>query len=215
MKRKLHVYIYCSCDGTKWAFVWMNQVFLKEGILMKLSRKVMQPRMFFLVSGHVCCCWTQGRGNCLGKGDLCSGQISLAHSNSSFSGIFDCLECLFACQFPECFSHFSPCHSDAFVSLLPGNKQRGRDRSGSALCPGTSFGWVLAQWGGSQPAPSPEPLRSSAALQRWEVCSVYWGSVWAGTWPWEHSCPGSQALHKWLWWESNDLYLPRASHLPL
>lgn len=32
----------------------MNQVFLKEGTLMKLSRKVMQPRVFFLVSGHVC-----------------------------------------------------------------------------------------------------------------------------------------------------------------
>lgn len=36
------------------------------------------------------------------------------------------LACLFACQFPECFSHFSPCHSDAFVSMLPGNKQRRR-----------------------------------------------------------------------------------------
>lgn len=33
--------------------VWMNQVFLKEGTLMKLSRKVMQPRVFFLVSGPV------------------------------------------------------------------------------------------------------------------------------------------------------------------
>lgn len=27
----------------------MLQIFIKEGVLMKLSRKVMQPRMFFLV----------------------------------------------------------------------------------------------------------------------------------------------------------------------
>lgn len=29
--------------------IFVDQVFLKEGTLMKLSRKVMQPRMFFLV----------------------------------------------------------------------------------------------------------------------------------------------------------------------
>lgn len=40
------------------------------------------------------------------------------------------LECLFACQFSECFSHFSPSHSDAFVSLLPGNQQKGRPKVG-------------------------------------------------------------------------------------
>uniref|UniRef100_A0A8D2MUS2 FYVE, RhoGEF and PH domain containing 6 n=1 Tax=Zonotrichia albicollis TaxID=44394 RepID=A0A8D2MUS2_ZONAL len=32
-----------------------GRVFLKEGTLMKLSRKVMQPRMFFLVRCYVCC----------------------------------------------------------------------------------------------------------------------------------------------------------------
>lgn len=36
-------------DGCFYSF----QVLLKEGILLKLSRKVMQPRMFFLVSGFL------------------------------------------------------------------------------------------------------------------------------------------------------------------
>lgn len=31
------------------SLIFVLQVFLKEGILNKLSRKVMQPRMFFLV----------------------------------------------------------------------------------------------------------------------------------------------------------------------
>ena len=80
----------CHDGCLKWVFVWMNQVFLKEGTLMKLSRKVMQPRMFFLVSGHLCFCWVQGR-ELPNKGDTCSGQISLAHSNSSFSLTFGCI----------------------------------------------------------------------------------------------------------------------------
>lgn len=33
-----------------WLGAGVVQVFLKQGTLMKLSRKVMQPRMFFLVS---------------------------------------------------------------------------------------------------------------------------------------------------------------------
>lgn len=53
------------------------------------------------------------------------------------------MECLFACQFPECFSNFSPSHSDAFVSLRPGNKQKGRAQSGSEQCPGTSLAEAL------------------------------------------------------------------------
>lgn len=49
------------------------------------------------------------------------------------------MECSFACQFPECFSNFAPSHGDAFVSVLPGNKQKGRAQSGSEQCPGTSL----------------------------------------------------------------------------
>lgn len=88
------------------------------------------------------------------------------------------LECLFACQFPECFSNFSPCHSDAFVSLLPGNKQRGRARSGSAQCPGTSSGWVFAQRGASQAVPSPWPLRSPQSPCRTGRSALFMG-VWS------------------------------------
>lgn len=38
------------------------------------------------------------------------------------------------------------------------------------------------------------PQISSAAVQSWEVFSGLWGLKQAGTWPWECSCPGSQAL---------------------
>lgn len=71
----------------------------------------------------------------------------LSHGNVENKGQY--LESLFASQFPECFSNFSPSHSDAFVSLLPGNKQRGRVQSGSEQCPGTSLarlcptGWEI------------------------------------------------------------------------
>lgn len=60
-------------------------------------------------------------------------------SNGSVENKGEYLECLFACQFLECFSNFSPSHSDAFVSLLPGNKQKGRAQSGSEQCSGTSL----------------------------------------------------------------------------
>lgn len=37
-------------SSSSWLGAGVVQVFLKQGTLMKLSRKVMQPRMFFLVS---------------------------------------------------------------------------------------------------------------------------------------------------------------------
>lgn len=48
------LFIYFIIKLFKYSQFWPKfptmQVFLKQGILMKLSRKVMQPRMFFLVS---------------------------------------------------------------------------------------------------------------------------------------------------------------------
>lgn len=136
-------------------------------------------------------------------------------SHGSVENKGEYLECSFACQFPECFSNFSPRHSDAFVSLLPGNKQRGRAQSGSAQCPGTSLAESLPK--GWKPGchSSLAPQIPSAALQSWEVCSLYWGLKQAGTWPWECSRPGSQALCKCLWWGPNDLYSPHSNHLSL
>lgn len=87
VEKEIICILLCYDDRTKWVFVWMNQVFLKEGTLMKLSRKDMQPRVFFLVSGCVCSWWSPGRHNFLIKGDICT----LAHANSSFSGIFNWL----------------------------------------------------------------------------------------------------------------------------
>lgn len=66
--------------------------------------------------------------------------VSAPPNAGNFQNKAEYLECLFACQFPECFSNFPSCHSDAFVSLLLGNQWRGRARSGSAQCPGISSG---------------------------------------------------------------------------
>lgn len=65
--------------------------------------------------------------------------VSTSPNDGNFQNKAEHLERLFACQFPECFSSFPPRHSDAFVSLLLGNKWRGRARSGSAQCPGIFF----------------------------------------------------------------------------
>lgn len=84
------------------------------------------------------------------------------------------LECLFACQFPECFSNFSPCHSDAFVSLLPGNKQKGRAQSGSEQCSGTSLAEPLPDSVEARLFLLSGPSDCLAVAQSWEVCSLYW-----------------------------------------
>lgn len=121
---------------------------------------------------------------------------------------------LISCQFPECFSHFSPCHSDAFVSLLPGNKQRGRDRSGSALCPGTSFGWSLPN--GVKPAcpfsQAPQILQQPYRGGR----SALFIGVQCEQAPDHGNIPalGHRPCAWWLWWESNDLYLQRSAIFP-
>lgn len=58
-------------------------------------------------------------------------------------------ECLFACQFPECFSNFPLRHSDAFVSLLLGiNGEEGLEVGQHSVLALPLA--VFAQWGGSQ-----------------------------------------------------------------
>lgn len=137
-----------------------------------------------------------------------------SHGNVKNNG--ESLECLFACQFSECFSNFSPHHSDAFVSLLPGN----RAWSGSAQCPGTSLAESLPNWGEARlllPSGSSAPLSSRAELGG--PLSLL-GFEASRHLPWECSRPEPQAWGRWLWgWggvgEANDLYLPCCNHRSL
>lgn len=134
-------------------------------------------------------------------------------SNGNVRDKGEYLECLFACQFPECFSNLSPHHSDAFVSLLPGNKQRGRARSGSAQCPGTSLAEPLSNWVEARllVLSGPSDLLSSRA----ELGGLLWP---LGSEASRHLTMGMfllwvTGLVQGLWWESSDLYLPCSNHL--
>lgn len=94
------------------------------------------------------------------------------------------LECLFACQFPECFSNLSPHHSDAFVSLfylcLGTNRGEGPEVGQHSVL---AFPWLSLCPTGWKPDCyfSLAPQISSAAVQSWEVFSGLWGLKQAGT----------------------------------
>lgn len=108
---------------------------------------------------------------------------------------------------------FCPHHSDAFVSLLPGNKQRGRARSGSAQCPGTSLAESLSNWVEARLLllSGPSDLLSSRA----ELGGLLWplGSEASRHLTMGMFLPWVTGLMQWLWWEPSDLYLPCSNHL--